>query len=135
MRALPRGCCSPGGSARASDPGPASWLGSRRNQHAAGDGASDARRLYLRPRPDRIERSGVRSSSMEFVFMNAPSPFIPIPRGPVPEAPPPRPRAAIEIKIDGQPVSVPEGSTILDAARSIGIDTPTLCFLESLTPV
>jgi predicted molibdopterin-dependent oxidoreductase YjgC len=72
---------------------------------------------------------------MEFVFMNAPSPFIPIPRGPIPEAPPARPRATIEIKIDGQSVSVPEGSTILDAARGMGIDTPTLCFLESLTPV
>ena len=67
--------------------------------------------------------------------MNAPSPFIPIPRGPVPEAPAGRPRAAIEIKIDGQVVVVPEGSTILEAARSLGIDTPTLCFLESLTPV
>ena len=42
---------------------------------------------------------------------------------------------SIEIKIDGKHVSVPEGSTILDAARELGIDTPTLCFLESLTPV
>lgn len=65
----------------------------------------------------------------------APLPLIPIPRGPVPEAPPPRPRSQIEIKIDGKPVSVPEGATILDAARSLGIDTPTLCYLESLTPV
>src|ERR1700694_5019256 len=72
---------------------------------------------------------------MEFIFMNAPSPLIPIPRGPVPEAPPGRPRAAVEIKIDGQAVAVPEGSTILDAARGMGVDTPTLCFLESLTPV
>src|SRR5204863_7683427 len=39
------------------------------------------------------------------------------------------------VRIDGQSVSVPEGSTILDAARGLGIDTPTLCFLESLTPV
>jgi len=65
----------------------------------------------------------------------APSPLIPIARGPVPEAPPPRARRQIEIQIDGQSVSVPEGSTILDAARGLGIDTPTLCFLESLTPV
>ena len=65
----------------------------------------------------------------------APSPLIPIPRGPVPEAPPPRVRRQIEIQIDGKSVSVPEGSTILDAARELGIDTPTLCFLESLTPV
>ena len=28
-----------------------------------------------------------------------------------------------------------EGSTILDAAKQLGVDTPTLCFLESLTPV
>ena len=67
--------------------------------------------------------------------MNAPSPLIPIPRGPVPEAPPPRPRASVEIKIDGQAVSVPEGSTILDATRTLGIVTPTLCFVETLTPV
>ncbi len=65
----------------------------------------------------------------------APSPLIPVPRGPVPEAPPSRAHLQIEIQIDGQVVSVPEGSTILDAARGLGIDTPTLCFLESLTPV
>ena len=28
-----------------------------------------------------------------------------------------------------------EGSTILDACKSVGTDTPTLCYLESLTPV
>jgi predicted molibdopterin-dependent oxidoreductase YjgC len=67
--------------------------------------------------------------------LEAPIPQIPVPRSPVPQAPPPRPRAMIEVKIDGQAVSVPEGSTILDAARKLGIDTPTLCYLESLTPV
>jgi predicted molibdopterin-dependent oxidoreductase YjgC len=41
----------------------------------------------------------------------------------------------VEITIDGKPVSVAEDSTLLEAARSTGIDTPTLCFLESLTPV
>jgi predicted molibdopterin-dependent oxidoreductase YjgC len=65
----------------------------------------------------------------------APAPLKPIPPGPVPQAPPPRERRMIEITIDGQPVSVPEGATILEAARKLGIDTPTLCFLESLTPV
>src|SRR5712692_8134229 len=49
-----------------------------------------------------------------------------------PELPPPN---EIEIKIDGQAVRVPETMTILDACRSKGIDTPTLCFLETLTPV
>jgi predicted molibdopterin-dependent oxidoreductase YjgC len=64
----------------------------------------------------------------------APSPFIPLPRGPIPEAPS-RAQKQIEINIDGKAVSVPEGATILEAARRIGIDTPTLCYLESLTPV
>ncbi len=66
---------------------------------------------------------------------SAPSPLIPLPRGPLPEAPPKRPRRAIELNIDGQTVSVPEGSTILDAASALGIETPTLCFLKTLTPV
>jgi predicted molibdopterin-dependent oxidoreductase YjgC len=53
-----------------------------------------------------------------------------------PPAPPPAPvRAAVEITIDGQAVTVPAGSTILEACRSEGIDTPTLCYLENLTPV
>ena len=65
----------------------------------------------------------------------APSPLIPIPRGPIPEAPPAGARRSIEIRIDGKSVSVSEGATILDAARSLGIDTPTLCYLETLAPV
>jgi predicted molibdopterin-dependent oxidoreductase YjgC len=67
--------------------------------------------------------------------LDAPEATTPLPRGPVPQAPPERERRFIEIKIDGKPVSVAEGSTILDAAKKLGIDTPTLCFLESLTPV
>ncbi len=50
--------------------------------------------------------------------------------------PPPAPAvSAIELTIDGATVAVPAGSTILEAARSVGIDTPTLCYLENLTPV
>src|SRR5512142_3390694 len=41
----------------------------------------------------------------------------------------------VPLTIDGREVQVPEGTTILQAGRSIGIDTPTLCFLETLTPV
>jgi len=41
----------------------------------------------------------------------------------------------ISLEIDGSPVTVPEGSTILDACRTQGIETPTLCYLENLTPV
>lgn len=41
----------------------------------------------------------------------------------------------MEITIDGRRVAVPEGATLLEAARSIGVETPTLCYLETLTPV
>ncbi|MFO7260710.1 MAG: 2Fe-2S iron-sulfur cluster-binding protein [bacterium] len=43
--------------------------------------------------------------------------------------------ATIELTIDGEPVSVPEGSTILDACRRLGKEIPTLCWFETLHPV
>ena len=45
------------------------------------------------------------------------------------------PRRPIELTIDGQSVTVPEGSTLLTACAAAGIETPTLCYLETLTPV
>ena len=41
----------------------------------------------------------------------------------------------IELTVDGQEVRVTDGSTILDACRRVGIDTPTLCYGDTLTPV
>jgi predicted molibdopterin-dependent oxidoreductase YjgC len=41
----------------------------------------------------------------------------------------------VEFTLDDKVVKVPEGSTILDACRREGIDTPTLCWAENLTPV
>jgi predicted molibdopterin-dependent oxidoreductase YjgC len=41
----------------------------------------------------------------------------------------------VELSLDGRRVTVPEGRTLLQACRQEGIDTPTLCFLENLTPV
>jgi predicted molibdopterin-dependent oxidoreductase YjgC len=60
-----------------------------------------------------------------------------------PPARPSRPPAApaakapvpVELTIDGVAVSVPAGTTILGACRDQGIDTPTLCYAENLTPV
>jgi predicted molibdopterin-dependent oxidoreductase YjgC len=40
----------------------------------------------------------------------------------------------VELQIDGQPVAVPDGSTLLDACAAAGIDTPTLCFGPTLVP-
>jgi NADP-reducing hydrogenase subunit HndD len=53
-----------------------------------------------------------------------------------PPAPPPVDAPpTVELTIDGRPVSVPAGTTILGACRELGIDTPTLCYAENLTPV
>ena len=41
----------------------------------------------------------------------------------------------VDLKIDGKDVHVPENTTILDAAKTVGIETPTLCYLKTLTPV
>jgi predicted molibdopterin-dependent oxidoreductase YjgC len=40
----------------------------------------------------------------------------------------------VSLTIDDQRVEVPEGSTILQACAAIGIDTPTLCYGETLEP-
>jgi predicted molibdopterin-dependent oxidoreductase YjgC len=45
------------------------------------------------------------------------------------------PKREVELTIDDKPVRVPEGTTILQACRAQKIDTPTLCYLENLTPV
>ena len=41
----------------------------------------------------------------------------------------------VNIKINGMPLSVPAGSTILQAAKSAGIDIPTLCYLKDLNEI
>ena len=38
----------------------------------------------------------------------------------------------INLKINGIPVSVPEGSTILQAAKIANIRIPTLCYLKDV---
>jgi predicted molibdopterin-dependent oxidoreductase YjgC len=49
----------------------------------------------------------------------------------VPSVPPAR---LVTITIDGQELEMPEESTILDACTTLGIDTPTLCYGETLMP-
>ena len=41
----------------------------------------------------------------------------------------------VNLKIDGVSVSVPEGSTVLEAAKIAGIDIPTLCFLKDINEI
>jgi predicted molibdopterin-dependent oxidoreductase YjgC len=45
------------------------------------------------------------------------------------------PQSTFEVTIDGLPVTVSEGSTILQACQQVGTEIPTLCYLETLTPV
>ena len=41
----------------------------------------------------------------------------------------------INLKINGMDVSVPAGSTILEAARQVGIEIPTLCFMKEMNEI
>lgn len=41
----------------------------------------------------------------------------------------------INIKINGMPLCVPKGTTILEAARMAGIKIPTLCFLKDINEI
>lgn len=41
----------------------------------------------------------------------------------------------VNITIDNQNVTVPKGITILEAAKKVGIDIPTLCFLKDINEV
>ena len=53
----------------------------------------------------------------------------------LPEAPLRAEPARVAVEIDGEAVEVAEGATLLDACRAAGKVVPTLCFLETLTPV
>jgi NADP-reducing hydrogenase subunit HndD len=44
-------------------------------------------------------------------------------------------RRHVQLSIDGREVSAPEGTTILQACRTLDIETPTCCYLETLAPV
>ncbi len=39
------------------------------------------------------------------------------------------------LTIDGRAIEVPAGSTLIDACKTLDITIPTLCYLETLTPV
>ena len=43
--------------------------------------------------------------------------------------------SSVTLTVDGRPVTVESGRTVLDAARTLGIEIPTLCYLESCGPM
>ena len=42
--------------------------------------------------------------------------------------------ANVNLKINGKAVSVPAGTTLLQAAKSVGVTIPTLCAYEGMGP-
>ena len=79
--------------------------------------SGDARRVDLRPRTNRGQRDRIGSDPSTALRSRK------------------RTMKTTELTIDGRPARVREGATLLEACTSLGIDTPTLCFLETLTPV
>jgi predicted molibdopterin-dependent oxidoreductase YjgC len=58
------------------------------------------------------------------------------PRSTVDPAPPDEAsKPMLSLTIDGRVVDVPAGTTIIDACKLLRIDIPTLCYLETLTPI
>jgi predicted molibdopterin-dependent oxidoreductase YjgC len=58
------------------------------------------------------------------------------PRSSVDPAPPPDAvTPTVPVTIDGRALEVPVGTTIIDACKTLDIEIPTLCYLETLTPV
>jgi predicted molibdopterin-dependent oxidoreductase YjgC len=85
------------------------------------------------PAPDaRTPHAGQESAAQPLtdILLSPPARASRPPAAPFVEAPP-----AVELTIDGEAVTVPAGTTILGACRTQGIDTPTLCYAENLTPV
>src|SRR4029077_3589453 len=82
-----------------------------------------ARRLHLRARADGIERRRLRDP-----------PARGLPRRRCLVNGPLTPRRMVELEIARQARPVFGGQTILDACRKVGIDTPTLCYGETLRP-
>ncbi|MBN2874783.1 MAG: (2Fe-2S)-binding protein, partial [Spirochaetales bacterium] len=42
--------------------------------------------------------------------------------------------STVTLVIDGKTVTAEKGTSLLEAARSVGIDIPTLCYSEQLKP-
>jgi predicted molibdopterin-dependent oxidoreductase YjgC len=53
----------------------------------------------------------------------------------LPAPPPAIEKPMVSLTIDGKAIDVPQGTTIIDACTTLGIEIPTLCYLETLTPV
>jgi NADP-reducing hydrogenase subunit HndD len=85
---------------------------------------------YVDPAAFRAREAAQRDQVLSDIVLSPPARASRTPGAPAEAAP-----APVELTIDGAAVTVPAGATILEACRAQGIDTPTLCYLENLTPV
>ena len=123
VRAVPRRHGAAAGGAGAARLGAHARWGGGGARAGRRDRAVHARRLDLRPRPDRIECDRIGNRAPRRL------------RGcEVSSQPLQLARRMVELEIDGQPVRVFEGQTILDALRKLEIETPTLCYGDTLQP-
>lgn len=60
---------------------------------------------------------------------------LPPPSTDLPVAPLTAEKPMVSVTIDGRSIDVPQGTTIIDACKVLAIEIPTLCYLETLTPV
>ncbi len=125
VRPLPGRHGAPAGGPPAAGERPPARLGRRRDRAARRDRPRHARRVDLRPGPDGRERHRVGHPGAPPVRSG----------GGGMSAVPVTLRRSVELEIDGEAVRAREGETILDACRRSGLDIPTLCFGETLTPV
>ncbi len=138
---VPRGHGAAGGVARGHAGVRRQWAGVHRGCRACRARGGDEGCVDLRPRPDGLDGDRIGAEAWpcsrgaplmnpEPVWFRMPPPATIIPLRPV-AAPVPM----VALTIDGAAVEAPAGATILDACRAAGADIPTLCFLDTLTPV
>jgi len=60
---------------------------------------------------------------------------LPPPATAIPAPPPEAKQVTVPLTVDGQSIEVAAGATIIDACKALDISIPTLCYLETLTPV
>jgi predicted molibdopterin-dependent oxidoreductase YjgC len=85
---------------------------------------------YVDPTNFRAREAAARVQALSEIVLTPPARATRTPAPPPAEAP-----AEVGLTIDGVPVSVAAGTTILGACRELGIDTPTMCYVDNLQPV
>src|SRR5688572_8931328 len=131
MRAVPCRYRSTGGGLAPDYGGPRQGRSRDRARASRGRRRRHAGRVDLWPRPDGVRGRGVGHQAVAPLrtgVMKLPITLVEIGRPVRTDA------APVTLTIDDQSLSVPAGSTILEAAAGLGVTIPTLCYLGTLSP-